>query len=286
MKNPLIRLRESRNFVGNAERIAAEYFLENPHTIMEMNIREMAARIYVSPSTIIRLCQHLGFSGYREFRQAVIYELALYQNSTQADESDIGKGDSLESVIEKISYKNIRSLEETVNMIDIEKFRKCVDLICSCNSIFLFGIGASLGVARDAYLKFLRVNKPCFVNDDWHAQLIAAKNATTADLGIVISYSGETEEILRCMEALNANDVPTIAITRFAPSTIAGMASHVLYTSAHEALFRSGAISSRIAQLNVIDMLYAAYATINYDECLQRFHETHIEKLNQKTAQG
>lgn len=280
MKNPLIRLKELRSYVGNAERVVAEYLLENPNSVLDCNIRDIAARTYVSPSTVIRLCQHLGFSGYRELRQAVIYELALYQNSQQVDETDLEKGDSIESIIEKISYKNIRSLEATFNMIDVENFKKCVDLICSCRNILLFGIGASLCVAKDAYLKFLRVNKPCFVNDDWHSQLLLARNATSADLGIVISYSGETVEMVRCLEELVSNNTPAIAITRFAPSTIASMVTHVLYTSASESLFRSGAISSRIAQLNVIDMLYAAYATANYDDCLQRFHETHIEKPN------
>jgi len=280
MKNPLIRLRESRNFVGNAERTAAEYLLEHPGAVLDSNIRDLAAKIYVSPSTIIRLCQHIGFRGYREFRQAVIYELALYQSSNKAAETDIEQGDNLESIIEKITFKNIRSIEETVHMIDIEKFQKCVDLISASRNVLLFGIGASLCVARDAYLKFLRVNKSCFVNDDWHSQLLLARNATAADLGICISYSGETVEMVRCLEELNRNNTPSIAITRFAPSTIASMATHVLYTSASEALFRSGAISSRISQLNVIDMLYAAYATANYENSLQRFHETHIDKPN------
>ena len=89
MKNPLIRLREMRDFVGNAERIVAEYLLDNPNSVLECNIRELAEKIYVSPATIVRLCKHLGFEGYREFRQAVVYDLALYQNNERIDKNDI-----------------------------------------------------------------------------------------------------------------------------------------------------------------------------------------------------
>ena len=280
MKNPLIRLREMHDYVGNAERIVAEHFLADPNMILEYNIRELASRIYVSPSTIVRLCKHLGFDGYREFRQAVIYELALYQSSNKKEGTDIEPGDKVESIIEKVTYKNITSLEETLNLLDGEKFQKCVQLISSCRNLLLFGIGASLCVAKDAYLKFVRVNKPCYVNEDWHSQLILAQNTTPEDLGIIISYSGETVEMVKCLEQLKANGTPSIAITRFAPSTIASMATHVLYTSANESLFRSGASASRIAQLNMIDMLYTVYATENYEACMSRLQKTHIEKPN------
>lgn len=120
----MIRLREMHNFVGNSERIVAEYLMENPDSVLECNIRELADRIYVSPATIVRLCKHLGFDGYREFKQAVVYELALYQNSERIDKNDIGREDNIESILEKVTYKNIKSLEETLSLIDVEKVQK------------------------------------------------------------------------------------------------------------------------------------------------------------------
>lgn len=278
MKNPLIRLREMHNYVGNAERIVAEYLMENPNSVLECNIRELADKIYVSPATVVRLCKHLGFEGYRDFRQAVIYELALYQNNERIDKNDIESDDDIESIVEKVTYKNIKSLEETLNLIDVEKVQKCVELLCSCNNVFIFGMGASLCVAKDAYLKFLRVNKPCFVVEDWHSQYVMSQNTTSKDVGIFISYSGETKEMVQCLERVKSNNTPSILITRFAPSTMASMATHVLYTSANESLFRSGASSSRITQLNIIDILYTAYATANYEQCVSRLNLTHIEK--------
>lgn len=224
------------------------------------------------------MCKKLGFDGYRDFRQALVYELALYQNNERMDKNDVERDDDIESIVEKITYKNMTSLEETRKLIDVEKVEKCVELLCSCNHIFLFGMGASLCVAKDAYLKFLRVNKPCFVAEDWHSQYILAQNSTSRDVGIFISYSGETGEMIRCLEQVRANQTPAILITRFAASTMAAMATYVLFTSANESLFRSGATSSRIAQLNMIDILYTAYAAANYDQCISRLNITHIEK--------
>lgn len=280
MKNPLIRLREIYNYLGDSERIVAEYLLAEPDAVLDHNIRELAAKLYVSPSTIVRFCKHLDFSGYREFRQAVIYELAMYDKSRKQENSDIARDDSIERIVEKITNKNIMSLQETGNLVDVGILKKCVELLASAHNVLLFGIGASQCVAKDAYLKFLRLNKPCFTHEDWHAQLLMAKNATRKDVGIIISYSGETVEMVECMRGLAENQTPTIAVTRFAPSTIASNATYILYVSAEESMFRSGATSSRIAQLSVIDILYTAYASLNYDESMKYLQKTHMEKPN------
>ena len=139
-------------------------------------------------------------------------------------------------------------------------------------------MGASLCAARDAYLKFLRLNKPCMVNDDWHSQFLQARNATRDDLGIVISYSGETVEMVECMKAMRENHTPIIAITRCVSSPVADLADYKLYTTANESTFRSGAMSSRISQLNLIDILYTAFANSEYEYCLEQLSRTHIRK--------
>src|SRR5699024_10570468 len=147
-----------------------------------------------------------------------------------------------------------------------------------CRSVLLFGLVSSLCVARDAYLKFLRLNKPCVINEDWHAQLLSARYATGQDVGIVFSYSGQTVEVIECMKAMKANGAPLIAVTRYYPSEVAKLADYNLYIAATESLFRNGAMSSRLAQLNAADILYTAYASLHYEDTLRKPTLTHIYK--------
>ena len=56
------------------------------------------------------------------------------------------------------------------------------------------------------------------------------------------------------------------------------LADYKLYTAANESVFRSGAMSSRISQLNIIDILYTAFANSEYDYMLDRLSKTHIHK--------
>ena len=148
--------------------------------------------------------------------------------------------------------------------------------------LYLFGIGSSLCVANDAYLKFLRMGKPCVINSDWHSQLLQARNMTKDDVAIFLSYSGQTAELIECAKMVKNMGAPIILITRSAPSTLADMADYCLYVSDNEALFRNGAMSSRIGQLNVCDILYTAYASRHYEQSIEKLRLTHIDKPKYK----
>ena len=122
------------------------------------------------------------------------------------------------------------------------------------------------------------LRQPCILNEDWHLQLLSALNSTKNDVGIVISYSGQTTEMIECMKAMKDNHTPMIAITRSVKSPVYDLADYRLYTTSNESLFRSAAMSSRISQLSIIDILYTAYANQEYDYSIKQLRKTHIKK--------
>lgn len=278
MSNALLHLRERSKTFSSTEREVAESILRNPQLVVDMSIHELAKYTFSSASTIVRLCHHTGYSGYKEFRRAVAYELAKREQSKKTDQQEITRTDSLEEIVDKITYLNIRSLEETRELLDTQVLRICVELVKHARVIYLFGMGASLCAAKDAYLKFLRLNRLAIINDDWHSQLLQARNSTREDVALVISYSGATTEIIECMRQLKENGTPIIAITRCIPSPVSDLADHKLFTASNESLFRTGAMSSRMSQLNVVDILYTALANDQFEESLNQLSKTHIHK--------
>lgn len=278
MSNALLQLRERSQSFSNTEREIAESILANPQLVVDMSVHELAKHTFSSASTIVRLCAHTGYSGYKEFRKAVTYELAQRQQSKKSEQKEIVRSDSMAAIIDKITYLNIISLEETKELLDVQVLTECVAMLKRAKVIYLFGLGASLCAAKDAYLKFLRLNKLCIINEDWHSQLLQARNATPEDLALIISYSGATVEIIECMKALKENGTPTIAITRCVQSPVSEMADQKLYTAANESLFRSGAMSSRMSQLNIVDILYTALANEQYEQSMNQLSKTHIHK--------
>lgn len=278
MSSALLSLRERSQSFSSTERGVAERILENPQLVVDMSVHELARQTFSSPSTIVRLCSHTGYSGYKEFRKAVTYELALREQNKKTQQKEIARSDSLEEIIEKVTNLNIISLEETKELLDVQVLRACVDQVRRAKVIYLFGLGASLCAAKDAYLKFLRLNKLCIINEDWHSQLVQSFNATAQDAALVFSYSGATAEVIECMKNLKHRGTPVIAITRCIQSPVSDLADYKLYTAANESLFRSGAMSSRMSQLNVVDILFTALANADYDQSVDQLSRTHIVK--------
>lgn len=277
MKQVIVRLKEYRSTATPAEKSLINYMIMASEELITVSIQDLAKNAYSSTSTIMRLCRKIGFAGFKEFKNALIYEMALQEKINQDHEKEIMHEDNLASIVRKVTYKNCLSLSDTAKLVDVDTLKACVDLIDGCKSLSFFGLGSSLLVARDAYLKFLRVNKPCYVADDWHAQLLRARNLGRRDVALIISYSGMTEEMILCAKTARERQAKVIAITGFEKSKLVIKADYCLYVAAIELVFRSGAMSSRIAQLNMVDILYTAYINRNYEECLAQFEKTHLK---------
>lgn len=278
MENVLLRLRETQSAMSGTEATIAKYICAHPEEAAHLTVRELADRTYSSPSSVVRLCRFVGFEGYKDFRQALLLNVHTLGETGSHEEAELDGTASIPDIIASITKRNIQCLQDTQYLLDEAEVTACVELIRRARTILLFGIGASLCVARDAYLKFLRVDKPCVLNDDWHSQLLQARNATAEDVAIVFSYSGQTTEMVECMKAMKETGTPVITVTRSAPSPVAKLADYRLHTATNEFTFRIGALSSRIAQLNVVDVLYAGFVTAEYDYCMKRFVKTHIYK--------
>lgn len=278
MKSVLVRLKEYKKEAQGTEKEIIKYILENPEKVANETIYFLAENTFTSPSSITRFCKKLSFNGYKAFKNSLISEVAIRKSAKKAVKEEITRSDEIDNIIDIITQINITALENTKNLFDVETLEACIDCLVESDTLHIFGIGSSLIVAKDAQQKFMRINKTCLVFDDWHLQYLDAKNMTSKDIGIIISYSGETEEMIKCAKVMKENNVTLISITRFVDSSISKLADYNLYVAAEESILRSGAMSSRISQLNIIDILYTGFTNRNYDESIDRIYKTHFKK--------
>ena len=137
--------------------------------------------------------------------------------------------------------------------------------ILNARSVRIFGVGASALVGEDLYNKLLRIDQNVCFCRDLHIQLTYAANMTPQDVAVLISMSGNTKEVLEMLALSRQCGTPTVALTKFDKSVLAQNADIRLYISAPEATPRSGAMSSRIAQMVAVDVLFTAVAHLDYD---------------------
>lgn len=281
--NLLLKLRESKNNFTAVERIISDYVLENASEVPGLSVKELAKRSRTSDASVLRFCKTLGCSGYRDFIVQLSSALAVKDNIDE-QYTDIQPGDDLSTIVKNVSYNNCKSIEDTMQVINNEEISRAVELLRSAKRIEFYGIGASGLVCMDAQQKLMRINKTCYALTDGHTQLMAAALMSEDDVAVLVSNSGMTIEILDSLNVIKSTGAKTIAITRYSKSKLANLADVVLYVSTPEVTIRSGAMGSRIAMLNIIDILFSGIASADYRNIKKYLNKTHIMLESKKVT--
>lgn len=274
----LINLREHKK-LPEAENQVRTYILKHPKEVLSMSIHELAKKTYTSPASVIRLCKRLDIKGFSQLKIKLSSEIKTFDNLHLEilDTTTIGKEDTPEVIIDKITNIELESIEETRMLLDTKKMKEAVQMIYDCGTLDLYGVGASNIVALDALYKFMRVGKTvsCYQLQD--RQYVQAKSSDSTHLAIIFSYSGETKAMVDIAKILQENGVSIISVTSAASSTLSRLADINIHISTRETVFRSGAMASRVSSLYIVDMLYALYCGKDYDHASEMIERTRID---------
>ncbi|NGM82893.1 MurR/RpiR family transcriptional regulator [Paenibacillus sp. 7124] len=279
MNGGLIRLREMLETLNPSESKIASYILQHPDEIIHLSVAELAQKSGSSQAAIVRLCKSIGFKGYQELKIKVAGDLHT-RDPVAAGYQEIRPNDTVPAIMQNVSNNNIQSIRDTLTILDPNMVELAVKALDRARRIYFFGVGASNLIAMDAQQKFLRINKTSFSFADPHVQLTSAITADSGDTAVCISYSGETKEVIRAASLFKEQGGTVISITKYGHSTLSRQADIPLCTSSTENEIRSGAMASRITQLNLIDILYLAVASRNYEQSV-----TYLEKSRQTIKQ-
>ena len=224
--------------LNNLEVMVYHYVIKNRDKVMYMTIRELADAVGVSTTTVLRFCRKLQCEGYSEFR--VRFKLYLEQEEPQ--QANFGAG-------EIISFFKSVNNDEFEALLD-----STVDLILSSERIIFVGAGTSGALAKYGARFFSNVGKFSNHIDDPYFPVTSdmAKNA----LAIVLSVSGETEEILRFASQFNLHHCKVLSITGHEHSRLSKLADFNLSWHAPQTRITGGYdITTQIPVIYILETL-------------------------------
>ena len=282
-----LRIRSIYDSLSNAERKVADYFLNNMENVFNLPIAVLAQEAGVSKVTWVRFCKAIGFEGLKDLKKALFSQMHKSTDENPAAPfSDIREIVSMQMLIEGIKQNSLQAIQDTAELLDSNALETAARMIMNAKSVRIFGVGASGIVGEDLHSKLMRINKNSYFSKDPHIQLTYAANMTPQDTAVLISMSGKTKEILEIMDLAKQCQTPTIALTRYSKTPLTLNADTILYISTPEISIRSGAMSSRLAQLMVIDALFTATAHMDYNSIaanLEKSHRsTHSHRIDEK----
>ena len=192
--------------LNNLEMMVYNVVIKNRDKVMYMTIRELADAAGVSTTTVLRFCRKLECEGYSEFR--VRFKLYLAQSEPQP--ANFGAS-------EIISFFKSVNNDEFDRLLD-----QATDIILASERIIFVGVGTSGSLAKYGARFFSNVGKFSNHVDDPYFPVTndMAKNA----LAIVLSVSGETEEILRFASQFSLHHCKVMSITSHEHSALAKLA--------------------------------------------------------------
>ena len=262
-QNCLGKIRSYYARLSEKEKKVADYILENPDKIIHNTINEVAEDLQVADATVFRFCKRIGFKGYQAMKIALASEII---EPIQQIHEEISENDNEKTVADKIFHSNIRTLENTLQILDATSIQKAVGLLMKAKRVEFYGTGGSNVVAMDAFHKFVRTGIKAFAFIDTHFQLMSASQLGENDVAVVISHSGTNKDTPNVLKTAKKNGAKTIGITSYPKSPICQYSDVALFTSSEETEYRSEALSSRIAQLSLIDALYVNIMILNKEK--------------------
>jgi DNA-binding MurR/RpiR family transcriptional regulator len=263
----LVKVRAILDQLSPSERKVARQILADPRKAVHSSVAMLADASRSSQASVVRLCRTLGVEGFRELKLEIardLNELDFKRQSEGRKYKEFQPGDPISTILHNIFQNHVRSLDETLSTLDARMLQKAVQALRKADRIFFFGIGASGIVAQDAAQKFLRINKNCFAMGDQHMQIMSSRLMDRRDVMIGISYSGRTREVARAVEQARKAGAVTITISRYGKNPVIRHSDIPLFVSAIESDVRTGATSSRIVQLSVIDVLYLGVISLDF----------------------
>lgn len=270
MEQTLSKIRNLYDTLGRGEKKIADWLLAHPSELISLSISEVASVCGCGDATVIRFAKRLGLSGYQELKINVAREMGGNLTGNLAF--------SPEDTVMEVYNKHIAdikiTLDETRTYLNPTAMEKSAEALRNARSISIIGLGNSAPIAQDAAHKFLRAGLPASAYSDNHMQMIVTSHLGPGDVVMAISHSGSSVDIVSALERAKSNGATTICITNHGKSPVDKHTDFLLYTNAQETKYSILAMTSRIAQLAVIDTLYSYIVIRGGDTISQAIHST------------
>lgn len=266
----ITRMMALRETLPESEAKIARWILDNPRQALEMTVRDLSLASDSSQAAVIRLCKSLEVDGFQQLKVLLTADVVREEMGDDGKRfSEISPHTPFTQLLHNFEAAILQSIRETMRSLPEDHLQMLADWVITAPRLVVYGVGASAVVGMDCYQKLLRMGFNVAWVEDFHMAAVAVSQLGPTDVAIVISYSGETSEVLEVAQMARDRAVRIVAATRFSNrNPLEDIADLTFHVHALEPVLRVGATGSLLASLAVVDtiMLFIAnkYAELMY----------------------
>ena len=141
------KITERFNNLTHSQKTVANYFLDNPDKFAFSTLDDMAMKIGVSTTTIIRFARMMGYTGYsdmqKEVQKGLVTKVSLPDRLIM--KSDSGTQDQL---LMDTMQNDIADITTTMTQISQADLSESIDQISGARNVYILGMRSSFALAH------------------------------------------------------------------------------------------------------------------------------------------
>ena len=246
----------------SSERKVAQVIMADLEWAGNASIHEMAAKAGVSEASVTRFSRSVGCKNVPDLKKALVSSFAIGQRFLEGYMDPITEesgaiGQVVKGIIEALNTVNTQTSQQ--------KVEEVADLIDKSQRVVVFGSGGGgTVIADDAVNRMFRFGVNITSYDDFLMQRMVASTLDENSLVLVVSTTGQINEINENAQIAKQYGAKVCAITR-GDSPLANIADiHMqVHIVENEGIYK--ATASRYALLAVIDSIALELAVLRKD---------------------
>lgn len=249
-----------------SEAIIINYILEHGENIKDMSASYIAHETYTSAPLLVRIAKKLGYSGWNSFKEAYLKELEYLYASQEIDASiPFVVSDDFMTIAHNISKLQIETIQDTISLLNHDDLFNAMRILRDAEEIDVYGISDKVLLAQLFAEKLFFIHKNTHICSLPGDAKVQAAMSNQKHCAILISYSGQTEFVLKIAHILKEKKTPMIAITSIADNELARLANVALRISSREMLHtKIGDFASSTSVKCILDILYGCIFSLDY----------------------
>ena len=221
----------------------------------------------------MRLCRKLGLEGYNDFK--IKYSAELQYTLTKTKRIDVnfpfGPEDNYPQIAYKLGTMSREVIEDTIKLIDFDDLRKAIELMNQYESIDIYGNGNSMLEALSFQHKMTRIGRNVNIRTLEGEQIFLAYNSSSSHLAMILSYSGETAEIIRIAQTLKEKGTKMIVITSLGDNQLSHYGDVILRVGSREKIFTKIApFASNLSMEYILNLIFSCIFQRDYNRNLEK----------------
>lgn len=260
MNQVIEKINEIYNILTPRHKIIADYILSNHEKLPSLTARKLAEETNSVPSSIVSFSKKIGYKGFNELKFQYKHDK---KNKVQVNPDLIEVFNKVEELTKTNEFKEVLNI--------LEKTPK----------IFILASQMSQIPAKDFYFRMRKIEPSKMIffetyNDQLRMSSLMGEN----DVALIVSNSGESQEIINLQKELYKNGCKQILITNSKESTLSKYATVQLsinFKENHPILNQEVPTLSRYALIAILEKIFLHFLYKDFDKNIETMK--HMSKL-------